>query len=41
MVYLVHGLNKRDLEEENRIRMEKKNNRKGGGGAPIMDRDSF
>ena len=40
MVYLVHGLNKRDLEEENRVRQEKKKNRKGGG-PPIMDRDAF
>ncbi len=41
MIFLVHGLNKRDLEEEDRIRQEKKKNRKGGGGPPIMDRDSF
>ena len=41
MVYLVHGLNKRDLEEEDRIRREKKKNKKGGGGPPIMDRDAF
>ena len=40
MVYLVSRLNKRDLEEENRIRMEKKKNRKGGG-PPIMTRDGF
>ncbi len=38
MAYMVHGLNKRDLEEEHRIRTEKKNNRKGGG-PPIMNRD--
>jgi len=41
MVYLVNGVNKRNLEEEHRIRQEKKKNRKGGGGPPIMDRDSF
>ena len=41
MIYLIHGLNKRDLEEEHRIRQEKKKNRKGGGGPPIMKRDSF
>ena len=41
MVYQIHGLNKRDLEEEHRIRTEKKKNRKGGGGPPIMDRDRF
>ncbi len=41
MVYLVHNLNKRDLEEEHRIRQEKKKKGKGGGGPPIMDRDSF
>ena len=40
MVYQVHALNKRDLEEEHRIRMEKKKNKKGGG-PPIMDRDRF
>jgi hypothetical protein len=40
MAYMVRGLNKRDLEEEHRIRMEKKKNRKGGG-PPIMKRDAF
>ena len=40
MAYMIHGLNKRDLEEEDRIRTEKKKNRKGGG-PPIMKRDSF
>jgi hypothetical protein len=40
MVYMIRGLNKRDLEEEQRLRTEKKNNRKGGG-PPIMDRDRF
>jgi len=38
MAYMVSGLNKRDLEEEQRIRTEKKKNRKGGG-PPIMNRD--
>jgi len=40
MVYMVTQVNKRDLDEENRIRLEKKKNRKGGG-PPIMDRDGF
>jgi hypothetical protein len=40
MAYMVRGLNKRDLEEEHRIRTEKKKNRKGGG-PPIMKRDAF
>ena len=40
MVYLISGLNKRNLEEEHRIRTEKKKNRKGGG-PPIMKRDAF
>ena len=40
MAYLISGLNKRDLEEEHRIRIEKKKNRKGGG-PPIMNRDRF
>ncbi|MDH5764315.1 MAG: hypothetical protein OEZ51_15215 [Nitrospinota bacterium] len=31
MVYQVNSLNKRDLEEEDRIRTEKKKNRKSGG----------
>lgn len=38
MAYLVSKLNKRDLEEEHRIRTEKKKNRKGGG-PPIIDRE--
>jgi len=33
MAFMIHGLNKRDLEEEHRIRTEKKNNRKGGKAA--------
>ena len=43
MVFLVSRVNKRNLEEEDRIRQEKKKKRKssGGGGPPIMDRDSF
>ena len=40
MVFMIRGLNKRDLEEEERIRIEKKKNRKGGG-PPIMNRDRF
>ena len=40
MAYMIRGLNKRDLEEEHRIRTEKKKNRKGGG-PPIMKRDAF
>ena len=42
MVFLVFKVNKRDLEEEQRIRDEKKKARKGkGGGPPIMKRDGF
>jgi len=42
MVYLVWRVNKRDLEEEDRLRKEKKSKRKaGGGGPPIMERDGF
>ena len=43
MIFLVSKVNKRDLEEENRIREEKKKARKAkGGGPPIMDRrDGF
>ena len=43
MVFLVSKVNKRDLEEEHRIREEKKKARKAKGGAsPIMDRrDGF
>ena len=40
MAYMIRGLNKRDLEEEHRVRKEKKKNRKGGG-PPIMNRDRF
>ena len=40
MAYMIRGVNKRDLEEEHRIRTEKKKNRKGGG-PPIMKRDAF
>ena len=39
-VFLVSRLNKRDLEEEDRIRQENKKQSKGGG-PPIMDRDGF
>jgi len=38
MIFLVRKLNTRDLEEENRIRMEKKKKRSG---PPIMKRDGF
>jgi Mn2+/Fe2+ NRAMP family transporter len=38
MAYMIRGLNKRDLEEEHRIRTEKKKSRKGGG-PPIINRD--
>ncbi len=38
MAYMINGLNKRDLEEEQRLRTEKKKNRKGGG-PPIMNSD--
>ena len=38
MTFMIRGLNKRDLEEEDRIRMEKKKNRKGGG-PPIINQD--
>ena len=42
MVFLVSKVNKRDLEEEHRIREEKRKARKAkGGGPPIMDRDGF
>ena len=42
MVFLVSRVNKRDLEEENRIREKKKKERKSkGGGPPIMDREGF
>jgi len=42
MTFLVTRVNKRDLEEEQRIRDEKKKARKAkGGGPPIMDRDGF
>ncbi len=39
-VVLISKVNKRDLDEEHRVRMEKKKNRKGGG-PPIMKRDGF
>ena len=35
---LIFGVNKRDLEAEDKIRKEKKKNR---AGPPIMKRDSF
>jgi hypothetical protein len=38
MAFMVKGLNKRDLEEEHRIRTENKKIRKGGG-PPIIDRE--
>ena len=38
MVFLVFGLNKRDLEAEEVIRKDKKKKYKGGG-PPIMERD--
>ena len=42
MTFLVSRVNKRDLEEEDRVRKEKKAKRKSsGGGPPIMDRDGF
>ena len=42
MVFLVPKVNKRDLEEEQRIRDEKRKGRKAkGGGPPIMNRDGF
>ncbi|MEE9258747.1 MAG: hypothetical protein V3U37_04315 [Nitrospinaceae bacterium] len=40
-VFLIIKLNKRDLEAEQKIRDEKKKNRKSGGGPPIMDREGF
>ena len=42
MVFLVSKVNKRDLEEEQKIRDQKKKDRKSrGGGPPIMNRDGF
>ena len=42
MVFLVPKVNKRDLEEEQRIRDEKRKERKAkGGGPPIMNRGGF
>ena len=42
MVFLVSKVNKRDLEEEQKIRDKKKKERKSrGGGPPIMNRDGF
>lgn len=40
MAFMIRKLNKRDLEEENRIRKEKRAKRKKGG-PPIMDKDGF
>jgi len=40
MVFLISKLNKRDLEAENKIRAEKKKNKKSGG-PPIMNRGGF
>jgi len=40
MVWLVKGINKRDLEAEEAVRKEKRKNRKSGG-PPIMNRDGF
>ena len=39
-VFLIGRVNKRDLDEEHRLRMEKKKALKGGG-PPIMKRDGF
>tara|TARA_Y100001936_G_scaffold237415_1_gene267954 strand:+ start:566 stop:1033 length:468 start_codon:yes stop_codon:yes gene_type:complete len=39
MVYLVSGVNKRDLEAEDVVRKEKK--KKNSSGPPIMKRDGF
>jgi hypothetical protein len=42
MVFLVSKVNKRNLEEEQRVREEKKKkSRERGGGPPIMKRDGF
>ena len=42
MFFLVSKVSKRDLEEEQRIRDEKRKERKAkGGGPPIMNRDGF
>jgi len=42
MVFLISRVNKRNLEEEQRIRDEKKKERRSkGGGPPIMDRSGF
>jgi hypothetical protein len=42
MVFLVSKVNKRDLEEEQKVREEKKKERRGrGGGPPIMKREGF
>jgi hypothetical protein len=38
MVYLIFGVNKRDLEAEDVIRKEKKKKRSG---PPIMEKDGF
>jgi sugar phosphate permease len=42
MVYFIHKLNKRDLEAEQKIREDKKKERRSkGGGPPIMDKGGF
>ncbi|MBT3514271.1 MAG: hypothetical protein HOB32_08885 [Nitrospina sp.] len=42
MVFLVSKVNKRDLDAEQKVRDQKKKERKEkGGGPPIMDRDGF
>jgi hypothetical protein len=40
MVWLVKGINKRDLDAEEAVRKEKRKNQKSGG-PPIMNRDGF
>lgn len=40
MTFMISKLNKRDLDEENRIRQEKRKKRKKGG-PPIMNKDGF
>ena len=41
VVFLVSKVNKRDLEEEQRISYEKKERKTKSGGPPIMNRDGF
>jgi hypothetical protein len=42
MVFFIFKLNKRDLEEEQRVREEKKKERRSkGGGPPIMNKGGF